>query len=214
MAKPAASSSRMWISLDLTSASETSGVAQTSREMRRIGSRSAATAAAARAAEGGGPGRGSGTVSRSGRRRGRAPRSGRGRWPGHRWPRRLRHRGRRGRICEGRPRAILLHGQTTLAAARPAGNLRAQADVRAVAVDLEPVGGVDEVAELGLAEGAGVELGGKVLHAAGRRCRAGTSPRHPPRSAPSPCRSARPPRPSGGAALRRRRLAPSRRSSR
>ena len=33
----------------------------------------------------------------------------------------------------------------------------------AVAVDLEPAGGLDEVAELGVAEGAGVELGREVL---------------------------------------------------
>ena len=163
MAKPAASSSRMWISLDLTSASETSGVAQTSREMRRMGSRSAATAAAARAAEGGGPGRGSGTVSRSGRGAG-----------GSAWARTMAGApvaatppapSAARTDLRGRPFGRSCCMQTTLAAARPAGNLRAEADMRAVAVGLEAVGGDDEVAELGVAEGAGVELGGEVLHA-------------------------------------------------
>jgi hypothetical protein len=52
--KPAARSSRRWISADFSSSSDNSGVAQTSREMRRMASRTASTAADAVAAEAGG----------------------------------------------------------------------------------------------------------------------------------------------------------------
>ena len=57
----------MWISLDLTSASDSSGVAQTSREILTIVSSSAATAAPPPTDRPAGPGRGSGASPCSGR---------------------------------------------------------------------------------------------------------------------------------------------------